>query len=97
MDVIEWVSPGDLRMPPSRQSPDAVKLNRHLRLHGDRFDGMPPLEVFRCKDDLLLISSGVTRAIRAFHYGPPDQTVPVIVTARYPKRDISRQPAIRDW
>lgn len=96
MATVEWVLPGDLRLPPSRQDADPFKLADHVRRYQDSVAGMPPIEVNRCRGGLLLISNGVTRATRAFRFCAPGTLVPVVVTEELPTRDVSGFPRVRD-
>jgi hypothetical protein len=93
---IEWVKPGDLRLPASRPSVDPFKLARQYQQFGGRLDGMPPLEVTRCAGGEMLINSGVTRATRAYRYGGAQARVPVVVIDERPRVDASRLPRVAD-
>jgi hypothetical protein len=42
---ILWVSPGLLRLPPSRSSVDSAKLARQYRQFGNDLIGMPAIEL----------------------------------------------------
>lgn len=64
-----------------------TKLVDQYLAYGTDIGGMPPPELTRCKDDVLMINSGVTRATRAYRYAGPDVLVPVIVTDRRPNYD----------
>ena len=59
------VDPRALRLPPSRRSgPDPLKLPRQVARFGPSVQGMPPVEVSRGSDGVLVINNGVTRATR---------------------------------
>jgi hypothetical protein len=63
--VIVSIDPGDLRLPPSRQSgADPFKLAEQIRRFGDDVAGMPRVLVTRGANGLLMINDGVTRAVR---------------------------------
>jgi hypothetical protein len=96
VSAIEWVVPGDLRLPPSRSSVDLLKLVEQYRRFGPRISGMPPIEVTRCGGGLLVISDGVTRATRAHRFGAVGALVPVTVTEERLGVDASKLPQIRD-
>jgi hypothetical protein len=96
MGGVEWVTPGVLRLPPSRPSVDMFKLAGQYRQFGTEVDGMPPIEVTRCAAGELLINSGVTRATRAHRYGGPGVRVPVTVIEERPKLDVTGLPRISD-
>jgi hypothetical protein len=96
VDAIEWVAAGELRLPPSRSGVDLLKLIDQYRKHGASLATMPPIEVTRCAGGLLVINNGVTRATRAFRYGPAGVLVPVVVTDVRLTRDVHRLPRVCD-
>ena len=78
------VDPATLHLPGGRRDGvDPMKLHRQLARHGLSVDGMPPLEVSRCKDGALVINDGVTRATRVAKYLPGTLVV-VEVTGALP-------------
>jgi hypothetical protein len=94
---IEWVRPGDLRLPGSRLSVDLYKLARQYQQFGNSLEGMPPIEVTRCGGSELLINSGVTRATRAYRYGGGDDArVPVVIIEVRPNLNVSRFPRVSE-
>jgi hypothetical protein len=65
------VDPRTLRVPPSRRSgADPYKLQRQIAQFGASASGMPPLEVYEGSDGVLVIYSGVTRAMRIAKLAP---------------------------
>ena len=94
-DIVRWVDPNELRLPPSRiEGADVFKLFRQIGLYGRSTDTMPPLFVFEDPDGLLEIMDGVTRATRIARL-VLDGKVPVIVTGRYRKSRAS-SPSVKD-
>jgi hypothetical protein len=95
---IEWidVDPRTLRVSSGRRyGADPAKLARQLSLFGASMTGMPAVEVWKCKDDVLMISNGVTRATRIAKL-LPGQVIRVKVTARLPRYAVSWLPTIQD-
>lgn len=90
------VDPRTLRLTPERRAgADPYKLARQKTLHGDSLDGMPPIEVDRCKDGELVIVDGATRATHAAECRP-GVPVPVVIDQERPTRDASLLPTIGD-
>lgn len=90
------VDPRILRLTPERRDEaDLYKLARQRAQYGDSLDGMPPIEVDRCKDGELVIVDGVTRATRAAESHPGMQ-VPVVIDQERPTRNASSLPTIGD-
>jgi hypothetical protein len=90
------VDPRTLRVPPSRrQGADPAKFARQLSLFGTSTAGMPTITVWRCKDGVLMIGNGVTRATRIAKL-LPGQTVRVEVTDQVPRYNVSKLPTIGD-
>ncbi len=58
------VDPRELRVPPSRQGADPIKLQRQIARFGASSTGMPPIIVYDGSDGVLVIYNGVTRATR---------------------------------
>ena len=59
------VDPRTLRLPWSRRDgADPIKLTRQISRHGTATHGMPPPFVYRASDGELVLSDGVTRAMR---------------------------------
>lgn len=89
------VDPNTLRVPPSRpQGADPAKFWRQVSMFGKSVANMPTIVVWRCKDGLLMIGNGVTRATRVAKF-LPGQTVRVEVTQDIPY-NASRLPTIGD-
>ena len=85
------VDPGELLLPPARRSgADPVKLSRQIAQFADRFDGMPPLFVYRCGDGRFMIFDGVTRATRSAML-QSGQTVQVQIIGDLPGRALKAQ------
>ncbi len=60
------VDPAILRLPHERRDgADPAKLQRQIARPGRSLKGMPPVLVYRGSDGELMLSDGVTRAIRA--------------------------------
>ena len=77
MADFRWVSPGELRLSPTRpEGADNYKLAMQVVEYGSSTEGMPPIEVIVGKDGEMIIFNGVTRATRAYQYHPND---PVLV------------------
>src|SRR5437764_9463451 len=90
------VDPSELHLPPSRkQGADPGKLARQISKHGDRLDGMPPLELIRGKDGNFRINDGVTRATRAAKLRP-GVLVPAEVIQNLPRLNVARMPRVKD-
>ncbi|MBY0515008.1 MAG: hypothetical protein K2P78_14040 [Gemmataceae bacterium] len=90
------VDPRTLRLPPERQDgADPFKPVRQYARHGDRLDGMPPPEVARDGNGVLMILNGVTRATRAAEVAP-GRLIDVDVCEESPHSDFSRLPTIGD-
>ena len=90
------VDPRTLRLTPERRTgADPYKLARQRARHGDSLDGMPPIEVDRCKDGELEIVDGVTRATRAAE-SHPGTLIPAVVVQERPNRDVAALPTIGD-
>ena len=84
MNEILEVDPTALHLPWTRWSgADPAKLQRQISRYGLSTDGMPLIEVYRCRDGVLLIDDGVTRATRVAKL-LPGQTVKVLVKGRLP-------------
>lgn len=65
------VDPRTLRVPGSRPAgADPMKLHRQIARFGASTQGMPPLEVSRGTDGVLVINNGVTRATRIAKLSP---------------------------
>ena len=64
------VDPRELRVPPSRQGADPMKLHRQIARFGASSAGMPPLIVYEGTDGVLVIYNGVTRATRIAKLAP---------------------------
>jgi len=89
------VDPKRLRLPPSRRfGPDLTKFQRQVAIYGADSVGMPPLEVSRGNDGLLMINDGVTRATRIAKLAP-GKTVRVEVIDNLPF-PAGRFPAVED-
>jgi len=58
------VDPRELRVPPSRQGADPIKLHRQVARFGASAAGMPPPWVYEATDGVLVLYNGVTRATR---------------------------------
>ncbi|HUE72570.1 MAG TPA: hypothetical protein VMP01_16920 [Pirellulaceae bacterium] len=96
MSEFVHVDPGELYLPPSRaQGADPAKLARQIAKHGNRLDGMPPLQVTRGKDGNLRINDGVTRATRAAKLRPGVQLIAEVI-ADLPKLDVTRMPKVKE-
>jgi hypothetical protein len=92
---IREIDPGNLRLPPSRDSgADPWKLQHQIGQFGVAKDGMPPLFVYEDPDGILEISDGVTRATRIAKLAP-GETVPVIVIGRY-RQSRANSPRVKD-
>ena len=67
MQEFLMVDPAGLHLPNGIRSSgaDPAKLARQIARHGNRLDGMPPLEVIRGREGHLRLNDGVTRATRA--------------------------------
>ena len=90
------VDPAELRLPHSRWSgADPAKLSRELSKFGTSVQGVPLPWVVRCRDGLLLITDGVTRATRfaRFH---PGVRMAVVVINELPKFRIDHYPRVGD-
>ena len=92
MDV-EWVLPGNLRMPRDRPRVDDGKLFEQLARHRTSTQGMPPLPVVRCEDGVLMIVDGVTRATRVLDVMPAGTRVPAVIVGDE-EGDFSGQPTV---
>jgi hypothetical protein len=76
------VDPMTLHLPFSRWcGADPEKLQRQISRYGVSTAGMPLIEVYRCRDGVLLIDDGATRATRVAKL-VPGQTVKVVVKGR---------------
>ncbi len=64
------VDPRELRVPPSRQGADPLKLQRQIARFAASSIGMPPLIVYEAADGVLVIYNGVTRATRIAKLAP---------------------------
>jgi hypothetical protein len=90
------VEPRKLRASPNRVSgADPMKLARQIAQFGTSTAGMPPLEVWRCKDDELVIADGMTRATRVAQL-LPGQLVRVVVVDNIPQYDAHQLPTLGD-
>lgn len=96
MANIRLVDPGDLRLPPGRQSgPDLWRLQEQIREFGGETESMPAILVTEGKNGELMINNGVTRAVRVFRqaYG---KMVPVEIIETRPRADFSCLRKVRD-
>jgi hypothetical protein len=65
------VDPTGLHLPGSRRDgADFLKLQRQFSRFGKSTEGMPPIQVSRGTDGVLVINDGVTRATRIARYTP---------------------------
>ena len=94
--AVEWGLAGQLRLPPSRSSVDLVKLVEQYREFGGQVVDMPPIEVTRCRNGVLMINDGVTRATLAFRFAGSDALVPVTVIDERPAWDVGGRPRVGD-
>lgn len=79
------VDPRTLHLPPSRfDGADPFKLQRQISRHGRSLEGMPAVLVYRGVDGELMITDGVTRAIRAAKLCP-GTPIPVEVLGNLPR------------
>ena len=93
--IIE-VDPGDLRLPPARQSgADPFKLQEQIRRYGDRSSGMPPLELTRGSRGEMMINDGVTRATRIAKLRP-GTTIPAEVIDDRPTWSLEHLPLVKE-
>ena len=92
LDVDPWV----LRASPNRATgADPVKLARQIGQFGASVVNMPVIEVWRCKDDELMVADGMTRATRVAKF-LPGRLVRVVVVDHLPHYDARRLPKIGD-
>ncbi|MFO0811195.1 MAG: hypothetical protein U0746_21405 [Gemmataceae bacterium] len=90
------VDPRTLRVSFNRPTgADPMKLARQIARYGASVQGMPDVWVWRCKDGLLMIADGMTRATRVADL-LPGQTIRVEVTEERPEFDASSLPTIGD-
>jgi hypothetical protein len=95
-DQIIQVDPRILRLPTSRRDgADPIKLARHIARFGAQVAGMPPLELTKGKDGVLMINSGVTRATRAAKLTPGQMLDAIIIDDR-PNWDLSGLPTVQE-
>jgi hypothetical protein len=89
------VDPAELHLPPGirSQGADPFKLARQIARHGDRLDGMPPVELVRGRDGHLRLNDGVTLATRAAKLRP-GELIPAEVIAVMPNLDVTRMPKV---
>ncbi len=96
MGQLRQVEPGDLHLPPGRQSGAVLwRYQKQKAAFGSATKGMPPLEVTEGRGGALMINNGVTRATR-IHYLAPGQLVTVEITEVRAKADFSRLRKVRD-
>lgn len=96
MASIRLVDPGDLRLPPGRQSgPDLWRLQEQIREFAGEAESMPPILVTEGKNGELMINNGVTRAVRVHRQAPGKLIVVEIIETR-PRADLSRLRKVRD-
>ena len=96
MANIRMVDPGELRLPPGRQSgPDLWRLQEQIGEFGAATESMPPILVTEGKNGELMINNGVTRAVRVHRQDPGKLVVVEIIETR-PRADISRLRKVRD-
>lgn len=96
MGQLRQVDPGELHLPPGRQSGAVLsRYQRQVASFGSSTQGMPPIEVTEGRDGALMINNGVTRATR-IHYLAPGQLVTVEITEVRPKANFSRLRKVRD-
>jgi hypothetical protein len=90
------VDPRVLRASPQRLSgADPFKLARDIAIFGPSMKGMIPLEVTRCKNGLLQINDGMTRATRIAKL-LPGALIRVEVIDTVPTKDVSAVPTIEE-
>lgn len=77
---IHYVDPGELRLPPSRDSVDLAKLHRQFAKFGTSVPEMPAILVIADRAGVMQILDGVTRATRIHRFAPLGTHVPVIIT-----------------
>lgn len=88
------IDPRTLHLPSEREDGvDLFKLGLQYARHGDRFDGMPALEVARDGNGNLMIQNGVTRATRAAEVDP-GRLIAVEVMEENPNLDFSHLPTV---
>lgn len=96
MASLRLVDPGELRLPPGRQSgPDLWRLQEQIREFGGETESMPPILVTEGKNGELMINNGVTRAVRVHRQVPGKQVAVEIIETR-PRADFSRLRKVRD-
>ena len=88
------VDPRELRVPPSRQGADPIKLHRQIARFGASTVGMPPPWVYETKDGVLVLYNGVTRATRIAKLAP-GTTIRVEVVGKL-RRTARNDPKIGD-
>lgn len=96
MANVRLVDPGELRLPPGRQSgPDLWRLQEQIAEFGGESETMPAILVTEGKNGELMINNGVTRAVRV-HRQAPGRLVAVEIIETRPRADLSRLRRIRD-
>lgn len=88
------VKPGELRLPPDRDSVDSIKLSRQITEFGASNRGMPPVQVTRGAKGELMINDGVTRATRAHLYRKRSITAEIIHES--PDVDFGHLPKVKE-
>ena len=94
--MIVAVDPGELHLPPTRRSgADRVKLAEQIRRHGDRTDGMLPVQVTLCGGGEMMINDGVTRATRVATLRPGDTIMAEVIDER-PTWNLAHLPRVKE-
>ncbi|CAN5566894.1 hypothetical protein BH10PLA2_BH10PLA2_26010 [soil metagenome] len=90
-----FVDPARLYLPTGIRAlgVDPAKLARQVAMHGDRIDGMPPVQVTRGRGGHLRLNDGGTRATRAAKMHP-GELIQAEVIANLPNLDVTRTPRI---
>jgi len=97
MANIRLVDPGELRLPPGRQSgPDLWRLQEQIAEFGGETESMPPILATEGKNGELMINNGVTRAVRVYRQAPGKLVAVEIIETR-PRADFSRLRKVCDW
>ena len=90
MANLRLVDPGELRLPPGRQSgPDLWRLQDQMAKFGGATESMSPVLVTAGKNGELMINNGVTRAVRV-HRCAPGKLIAVEIIESRPRADFSR-------
>jgi hypothetical protein len=97
MSEFLMVDPAQLHLPTGIRSrgADPAKLARQIARHGNRLDGMPPVQVTRGQGGELRLNDGVTRATRAARMRP-GELIQAEVIASLPNLDVTRTPRVGD-